>query len=213
MKVRVCLMLSIIFSFIFISAFPIVSWSYIKFYPVENLIREESSFVENGVKGEYESNLSLEETLDSVLKNVKKYYSKDMLQITENTIKVQNDELKIDINFYENNKKILVEIIITNFSKDKKILNLMKDLSQLQVNTLKSPRYFQYVKGKINNIEEGLNIVTKAKKIEDINALDIHNGYVGTGKLENGERVNFAVSNYDKGTYLVIGTPIIFSTY
>ena len=55
--------------------------------------------------------------------------------------------------------------------------------------------------------------MSASQNIKDINALDIHNGYVGTAKLQDGERVNFAVSNYDKGTYLVIGTPIIFSTY
>ena len=106
-----------------------------------------------------------------------------------------------------------MEAIITNFTKEKKILNLIQELSQLQVNTSNRPRYFKYVKGKINNTEEGLYIVEETKRIKDIDTLDIHDGYVGTGKLQDGERVNFAVSNYDKGTYLVIGTPIIFSTY
>ena len=209
MKVRVCLILSFLFSVIFISAFPIVSWSYSDFYSIEKLIKEESTFV----KIEYESNMPLEDTFNSIQKKVKKYYNSSISEITENGIFVKCNNLEINITVYENKEKTLVDAVITNFSKDKKILNLIQDLSQLQVYTSSKPRYFKYIKGKINNTEEGLNLITKVQNIKDINALDIHNGYVGTAKLQDGERVNFAVSNYDKGTYLVIGTPIIFSTY
>ena len=206
MKVRVCLILSFLFSVIFISAFPIVSWSYSDFYSIEKLIKEESTFVESGVKIEYD-------TLNSIQKKVKKHYNSSISEVTQNSIFMKCNNLEINITVYENKEKTLVDAVITNFSKDKKLLNLIQDLSQLQVNTSSKPRYFKYIKGKINNTEEGLDIINKVQNIKDINALDIHNGYVGTAKLQDGERVNFAVSNYDKGTYLVIGTPIIFSTY
>lgn len=213
MKVRVCLILSFLFSVIFISAFPIVSWSYSDFYSIEKLIKEESTFVESGVKIEYESNMPLEDTLNSIQKKVKKHYNSSISEVTQNSIFMKCNNLEINITVYENKEKTLVDAVITNFSKDKKLLNLIQDLSQLQVNTSSKPRYFKYIKGKINNTEEGLDLIMEAQNIKDINALDIHNGYVGTAKLQDGERVNFAVSNYDKGTYLVIGTPIIFSTY
>lgn len=213
MKVRVCLVLSFLFSVIFISAFPIVSWSCNDFYSIEKLIKEESTFVESGVKIEYESNISLEDTLSLIQKKIKKHYSSSVSEITNDGISIKCNNIEINIIVYENKGKTLVDAVITNFSKDKKLLNLIQDLSQLQVNTSSKPRYFKYIKGKINNTEEGLDIISKVQNIKDINALDIHNGYVGTAKLQDGERVNFAVSNYDKGTYLVIGTPIIFSTY
>ena len=165
------------------------------------------------MKIEYESNISLEDTLSLIQKKIKKHYSSSVSEITKDGISIKCNNIEINIIVYENKGKTLVDAVITNFSKDKKLLNLIQDLSQLQVNTSSKPRYFKYIKGKINNTEEGLDIINKVQNIKDINALDIHNGYVGTAKLQDGERVNFAVSNYDKGTYLVIGTPIIFSTY
>lgn len=213
MKGKICIILTFIFSFVVINAFPVVSWSYSDFYLIEQSLSKDISFVENGVKVEYETNESIEETLNSILNQMSKYYDNEILQVSKDSINVELDKSKINVNFYNNHSKNLVEIIITNFSKEKNILNLMQDLSQLQVNTLKNPRYFQYLKGKINTVEDGISLITKENKIEDIDTLDVHNGYVGTGKLPDKERVNFAVSTYDSGTYLVIGTPIIFSTY
>lgn len=213
MKLKVCLLLSLLFSIISISAFPLIDRSCNDFSLIEKLVKDTSCFVESGVKVEYESDLSADKTINSILKKVKQNYSDESIYIANNEISLKNDISEIKINVYDRGDKTLVEAIITNFTKEKKILNLIQELSQLQVNTSNRPRYFKYVKGKINNTEEGLYIVEETKRIKDIDTLDIHDGYVGTGKLQDGERVNFAVSNYDKGTYLVIGTPIIFSTY
>jgi hypothetical protein len=49
--------------------------------------------------------------------------------------------------------------------------------------------------------------------IENIQLLNINNGYTGTGYLSNGDKVNFALSKYDTGSHIIIGTPIIFATY
>ena len=40
----------------------------------------------------------------------------------------------------------------------------------------------------------------------------VDNGYTGTAKYKN-EKINFAINNYDTGSYIIIGTPIIFTTY
>jgi hypothetical protein len=49
--------------------------------------------------------------------------------------------------------------------------------------------------------------------IRKINILKINNGYTGTGYLSNGEKINFALVKYNTGSYIIIGTPIIFTTY
>ena len=43
--------------------------------------------------------------------------------------------------------------------------------------------------------------------------LDLNNGYTGRGYCSDGEKINFAISNYNTGAYIIIGTPIIFATY
>ena len=89
----------------------------------------------------------------------------------------------------------------------------MKELTELQTKCAKDIRYFQYIKGKINNKNITIDKIKKIQEMKNINTLDIHNGYVGTANLYNGERVNFSVCTYNTGSYLVIGTPVIFTTY
>lgn len=43
--------------------------------------------------------------------------------------------------------------------------------------------------------------------------MKISNGYSGTGYLNDGEKINFALVDYDTGSHIIIGTPIIFTTY
>ena len=74
-------------------------------------------------------------------------------------------------------------------------------------------KYFKYIKGKINNEKNILECINEEKIIKNLKILDIHNGYVGTAYLDNGEKVKIAYSNYNTGSYFIIGSPIIFTTY
>lgn len=213
MKYKICLIFGFLFSIITIGSFPLIDWSYSDFYVIEKEVKENTEFVESGVKVEYESNLIKGDILKSLEEILRDKYNLSNLIIKDDQIQLKTEDVTIVANVYENNKKTIVDVEMTNFSKEKKILNLMQELSQLLVNNSDKPRYFKYIKGRIFNEDNGLDLIKSIQKIKDIDTLEIHNGYVGTAKLHDGERVNFAVSNYDKGTYLVIGTPIIFSTY
>ena len=116
-------------------------------------------------------------------------------------------------NVFEDNGGSLVEIKIINYDNEKSLSNLMKELTELQTNNAKEIKYFQYFKGKIDNKERIIDEVSKIPKLKKVKTLDIHNGYVGTACLNDGQRVNFVTSSYNSGTYIIIGTPIIFSTY
>ena len=48
--------------------------------------------------------------------------------------------------------------------------------------------------------------------LKGVRTININNGYTGIAKYKN-EKINFAINNYNTGSYLTIGTPIIFTKY
>ena len=57
-----------------------------------------------------------------------------------------------------------------------------------------------------NKIEE--NLYEDSIKVAEIN-----NGYSIKATMKDNEMINIGKVNYDTGSYLIIGTPIIFITY
>ena len=50
-------------------------------------------------------------------------------------------------------------------------------------------------------------------KIKVSESLDINNGVVAKASMMDGTDINIGQITYDSGSYLIIGTPIIFVTY
>ncbi len=71
---------------------------------------------------------------------------------------------------------------------------------------------FLYYKGRIDN-DKSLNDFNDLTSLTNLNMLSISNGYTGTGISELGEKMNFALVSYNDRSYIIIGTPIIFTTY
>lgn len=185
-------------------------------YGFNELVNELNNYIkfeETGVKVEYEINQNKEEVLEDIKnKFIDKYkYQKYILKDNEISIITNNEVIVADI--FEDNMTTLVEIRIINYDNEKSLSKLMKELTELQNNNAKKLKYFQFFKGKIINKERVLNEIYKTQKLKNIETLDIHNGYVGTARLNNGQRVNFVDNSYDTGSYFIIGTPIIFATY
>lgn len=211
MKNKICFILVFLIAF-FSGTVSCVGKLNIGMDKIEEITLSLSEFYENGAKIQYETNSNKYIELRSIQNNIKKFYKSDA-KITDDQIVVDFIEGNIKANVYNNDGKTSVEIEIINYNKEKKISNLMKELTEFQNKNSENIRYFQYVKGKVNNVEGALQGVKKTQEIRNIDTLDIHNGYVGTANICNGERVNFAVNKYDTGSYLIIGTPIIFTTY
>ena len=57
-----------------------------------------------------------------------------------------------------------------------------------------------------DDLEKNLNI-----KVNEY--LDINNGCVAEATFEDNQHINIGQIKYDTGSYLIIGTPIIFVTY
>ncbi|WP_143317430.1 hypothetical protein [Clostridium sp. HBUAS56017] len=212
MKNKICLILVFLFSFFSESVY-----SYGKqnegIINVESRICKTCDFTQNGVMARYNTNNSKQEEIKKIVKNINKNFANANCNVMEDEISSRTSTFDIQASIWEENNKTMVEIKIINYNKDSNLGFLMKELTKLQTKNIFHIRYFQYIKGKIKNIEETIDNIKNIQEITNINTLAIHNGYVGTGYIYNGERVNFAVSSYDTGSYLIIGTPVIFATY
>lgn len=209
MKYKICLILVFLFSFSTVEAVPKEKMV----TEIEGQVREVSSFVENGVKVEYKTSIDAEVVLSELKSKMLKLFSERYITWEEGQITVIDKNINIQANTYVEDNSTVVEIKIINYDKEITISKLMKELAEFQGENPEDIRYFQYIKGKINDKDEILDIINNRLKMENINTLDVHNGYVGTANLYRGESVNFAISCYDTGSYLIIGTPIIFATY
>ncbi|MDD6796167.1 MAG: hypothetical protein PUE01_12295 [Clostridiaceae bacterium] len=211
MKYKICLVLLFLFSFSLCNIGAYVDKKTSN--DIENCINKVCDFCENGVKVEYKKKGNINKEIIQLKEKIANLYPEDDISICNNEINVSNDKKSIHALVYKEKNNISVEIELINKDKVNKLSILMQELTQLQDKKAMDIRYFQYVKGKINNVEDIKFNIKDAMKIKNIDTLNVHNGYVGKGNLYNGERVNFAISTYNTGTYLVIGTPIIFATY
>ncbi|WP_294350724.1 hypothetical protein [uncultured Clostridium sp.] len=181
---------------------------------IEEKIYDICFFENNGVKVRYSSDKEVDKEKSMIIEKIKEQDIGNIIEESYNELHIRtsiNEDLNIKI--YKDLDKTIVEEEIINYSSEKKISKLMKELTELQTKYAKDIRYFQYIKGKINNKNTAIDKIKKIQEMKNINTLDIHNGYVGTANLYNGERVNFSVCTYNTGSYLVIGTPVIFTTY
>lgn len=172
---------------------------------IESLVMNETIFSENGVKVQY----NVESNIKDEIQRIKKIYSKEyhiQNDGDENHFYIRGNN-DIEIRVWREDNKTFVEGIIINCKKENSTTDLKKELQKLESDEINSLRYFEYYKGKINSLDD-------IKKLElEENLIQIHNGYVGKNTLKNGERISYAIMEYNTGVYVIIGTPIIFTTY
>ena len=123
----------------------------------------------------------------------------DIYKFKENGIKIQSlkdSDFKLDITNYDE-KYYTNELIENNY----------------KVKTKQNARIMKYTKYKINNLKETLYKLKNMQIFNNIKFIPLDRGYVGTGVLMNGEKINIALSSYDTGMYLIVSTPIIYVEY
>jgi len=183
------------------------------FYQLVNETENYTTFEQTGVKVEYKSDKNINRELEDINNRFMEKYKLQEYSLNGNEISITTNNELVVANVFENDGATLVEIKIINYDNEKSLSKLMKELTELQTNNAKELKYFQFFKGKINNKERTLDTINKTQKLKNIETLEIHNGYVGTANLNNGQRVNFVVNSYNTGSYFIIGTPIIFTSY
>lgn len=178
-----------------------------------NKVCNATSFSESGVMMQYNTSNSVREEI-SILKDIiKNKFNNKGIDILSNEIKVTNKNFTIDINVYDEEDVVETDINIINYDKTKSIIELKKEITELQTENVYNIKYFQYIKGKINNENQINNLLDNKKLLVNVKGLGIHNGYVGKANLTDGLRVNFAKIQYNSGSYFILGSPIIYTTY
>lgn len=172
---------------------------------IENIVKSETTFSENGVKIQY----NIKSDVNDEVERIKGIYNEgyNIKNATDKNhfyIKGNND---IEIKVWKEDDRVFVEGTIINWKKETSTVELKKELQKLQDDKINSLRYFEYYKGKINSINSIKDIKLNNELIE------VHNGYVGKSKLKDGKQISYGIMEYDTGVYVIIGTPIIFTTY
>ena len=212
MKFKICLILIFLFSFCCNS---MRTYAVLNNFNLENIkeqLNEDYIFEENGVKSVYRVNAKKSDVINNI-KNILAENLNEEVHEDNDEINVRTSSEDFNLRFFSNNDTTIVHFTIINYNKEITISKLMKELTKLQGKNVFDIRYFQYIKGKINNIDGKLNKIKNLHQINKVDTLDIHNGYVGMAYFKDGHRVNIALNSYDTGNYLIIGTPVIFTTY
>ncbi|GAA0078875.1 hypothetical protein UT300005_32540 [Clostridium sp. CTA-5] len=215
MRIKISLMLLILISFLNMGAISKQQMINKSFYEIENSMLNKSQFEENGVKIQFKTKRSIEEEYllikQNLINNIQGIYS----EVDKNKFGILNNNFNISANLWSVDNYTYVEVILINTNSEYKIEYLQNILKTLSDKTSENIQMFLYYKGKVENIssDKFRNWLNASQDIKDLDIIEINNGYTGTGSLKDGEKVNFALSNYNTDSYVIIATPIVFTTY
>lgn len=211
MKLRVSIFILLMMSFLS-SGYPFNILGYVdSFYNLETNVRDKSDFVENAVEAKYKT----KNNVYSEYKNIEKVFSslgfKKRNSNLSNNLIFYKDEQSIEVNQWKENSYSYINVTIYNRDSKYKAVDLRKILSKIEDKNLVLNECYLCYKGKTDkNIIEELN---DEGILKNIDLIKINNGYTGVANLNADEKVNFAEIKYDTGSYIIIATPIIFTTY
>lgn len=216
MNVKVSIVIFILLSFLNMGAISneIISTRN-SFYILEANMDNISGFEENGVKFQYKTKNNIEKEVFRIKEYLTGKIDGNYKEINKNEFQITNNDFKINTKSWYEDKCTYVEITLINKNAQYTTTNLKNILQKLENQKLENMQYFLYYEGKESEADNKSTIdeLIKKNNMKDIELLDINNGYVGTGNLSNGDKINFALINYNTGSHIIIGTPIIFATY
>lgn len=213
MKIKMSIVLLVLLSFFNMGA---VSNNNIKSYSFDNLesvYTNKSDFIENGIKINYKSKSTIDQEKDRIINYIINNYLGMSKDTKDNTIIFYKDDLQIELEFWKDDLYTYTAVIVLNKNSDKKTEELAKMLKGLISDDFNEIQCYKYYKGKISFNNENEYADDMRNRICKSNMISLNNGYTGSGYCINGEKINFAISNYNTGSYIIVGTPIIFTTY
>lgn len=183
------------------------------FNDVERYVLNEYEFIENGIKLEY----IVKADINYEFKRINEIFkSKNDLIVTtsELCISAKGKNINYNVNIYNYNGLTKVEVIAINKDKTLSQKNLELLVQEIRNSNFIDERYFSFIKGKIETEEKNIfEDVENKLKIKINEKLDISNGSVAKATMIDSTNINIGQITYDTGSYLIIGTPIIFVTY
>ncbi len=213
MKIKISIVILILLSFFNIGA---VSDSYIKvssFNNLETIFENKSEFVENGSKIQYKTINNVEDERDRIKRYIIDKFNVDCNETEENKINFYNEDVQIYVQLWNEDMYTYAAITVVNNNLNYTTEDLESMIQGLITDAFQEVQCYRYYKGRISFDKEHEYTKDICNSIYKSEMLDLNNGYTGNGYCSDGEKVNFATSNYNTGAYIIIGTPIIFATY
>jgi hypothetical protein len=187
---------------------------------VYSKVEEEICNIEEyGMKIEYITDVNIKDQFNNI-----SYYIKiedfDSIVEKENEIylNTSKEQFNLDINLIEENSKSRVQIVIV--SKNRIDFNDIKEYFQVIHNkNMKNIKYYTYIKGNIrenNNIDEIEEKLIKSigkSKVKESKRINLEKGTTGIINLKSDYQFNYSIMTYEEDRKLILGTPIIFTTY
>ncbi|HAT4284863.1 TPA: hypothetical protein I9088_002823 [Clostridium perfringens] len=187
---------------------------------VYSKVEEEICNIEEyGMKIEYITDENIKDQFNNISDYIK-IEDFDSIVEKENEIylNTSKEQFNLDINLIEENSKSRIQIVIV--SKNRIDFNNIKEYFQVIHNkNMKNIKYYNYIKGNIrenNNIdeiEEKLMESIGKSKIKEKQRINLEKGTTGIINLKSDYQFNYSIMTYEEDRKLILGTPIIFTTY
>lgn len=187
---------------------------------VYSKVEEEICNIEEyGMKIEYITDENIRNQFNNISDYIK-IEDFDSIVEKENEIylNTSKEQFNLDINLIEENSKSRVQIVIV--SKNRIDFNDIKEYFQVIHNkNMKNIKYYTYIKGNIrenNNIDEIEEKLIKSigkSKVKEIKRINLEKGTTGIINLKSDYQFNYSIMTYEEDRKLILGTPIIFTTY
>lgn len=187
---------------------------------VYSKVEEEICNIEEyGMKIEYITDENIKDEFNNISDYIK-IEDFDSIVEKENEIylNTSKEQFNLDINLIEENSKSRIQIVIV--SKNRIDFNNIKEYFQVIHNkNMKNIKYYTYIKGNIrenNNIDEIEEKLIKSigkSKVKEIKRINLEKGTTGIINLKSDYQFNYSIMTYEEDRKLILGTPIIFTTY
>lgn len=187
---------------------------------VYSKVKEEICNIEEyGMKIEYITDKNIKDQFNNISDYIK-IEDFDSIVEKENEIylNTSKEQFNLDINLIEENSKSRVQIVIV--SKNRIDFNDIKEYFQVIHNkNMKNIKYYTYIKGNIrenNNIDEIEEKLIKSigkSKVKESKRINLEKGTTGIINLKSDYQFNYSIMTYEEDRKLILGTPIIFTTY
>lgn len=202
----------ILFSLLIIGGVELECYENEKYYRyIEETFIENYNFVQNGVKLEYIANEGIAEEKSRIIEFIKNNITND-IEVNNSSINFCDDSLSYGINLIDIGST-KVEVTIINNSSDIKSLDLRQAVERLKNNKCIDDRIYYFSKLKINEDKNTTSFILDKINEDTIEEVQISNGKVFKAQFIDGSKINIGQISYNTGTYIIIGTPVIFITY
>lgn len=183
------------------------------FNQVESYLINEYDFIENGIKLEYTMDGAIEDEYKRI-KGIFEQKNDVIISENKNCISIKSENINYSVNMYNYENLIKVEVVLINSNSNNLNESLIALSKEIRNDNFIDERYFSFIKGKISTSDRDIvKNIKKSLNIEISESLYINNGYIAKATMNDKSNINIGQINYDTGSYLIIGTPIIFVTY